>query len=240
MKNYHLTLTILALLISGLFTACDKDDDDMPQIVEFSDQLLEAQVKTNLGLTTSEDVTTENILDLDTLNISGTDIANLVGLEAAENLIFLHLGETQVTDLDPIKDLRKIQYLRFNDTGITDISDLSGYTSLIYFNANTVTGLTDISPLGGNVGLKEAILRSVPFGNAGMSTIAKFTTIYRLNMRDTEVTDISVLPILMEGGALQNDTPGANGEAVLDLRGLGVDCSIFEEYRDNIFELEGC
>ena len=136
--------------------------------------------------------------------------------------------------------MRKIQYLRFNNTAITDISDLSGYTSLIYFNANTVTGLTDISPLGGNVGLKEAILRDVPFGNVGMATIAKFTTIYRLNMRGTGVTDISVLATLMAGGALQNSTPGANGMAVLDLRDLTVDCSVIEEYIENIADLEGC
>ena len=102
MKNYHLTLTILALLFTVLFTACDKDEDDMPQPVEFANPLVEAQVKARLGLTASEDVTTENILDLDTLDINGSSnlslqsIASLEGLEAAENLIYLHLAKLKL------------------------------------------------------------------------------------------------------------------------------------------------
>src|SRR5690606_17349888 len=118
----------------------------------------------------TEEVNTENILALDTLDIAGesdlsgnlSGIADLTGLEKATNLVYVRFGGTQVTDLTPIKDLEKVTYLRFNNTEITDISPISGYTTLTYFNANTVTGLTDISPLAGNTGLKEAILRDVP------------------------------------------------------------------------------
>lgn len=252
MKKFFYPFAALLLLVAVSFTACTKDDDDMepPQVVNIPDALLLAQVKAALGLSATDEVNTENILELDTLNVAGEDdltgnlsgIADLTGLEAATNLVYVRFGGTQVTDLTPIKDLEKVEYLRFNNTGITDISPISGYTTLTYFNANTVTGLTDISPLAGNTGLKELILRSVPFGNAGMATIANFTEIYRINMRSTEVTDISVLAVLMAGGALQNSTPGASeaGGASLDLRGLDIDCSVIADYTANIADLEGC
>lgn len=252
MKKCFYPFAALLLLIAVSFTACTKDEDDMdpPQVVNFPDALLLAQVKAKLGLSATEEVNTENILQLDTLNVVGEDdltgnlsgIADLTGLEAATNLVYVRFGGTQVTDLTPIKDLEKVEYLRFNNTEITDISPISGYTKLTYFNANTVTGLTDISPLAGNTGLKELILRSVPFGNAGMATIANFTEIYRINMRSTEVTDISVLVSLMAGGALQNSTAGAAeaGGASLDLRGLDIDCSVIADYVANIADLEGC
>lgn len=252
MKKFFYPITALILLVAVSFTSCSKDDDDMdpPQVVDFPDALLLAQVKAALGLSETEEVNTENILELDTLDIRGRDdltgdlfnIADLTGLEAATNLVYLRFGGTAVTDLSPISDLEKVEYLRFNNTNITDISPISGYTTLTYFNANTVTGLSDISPLAGNTGLKEAIFREVPFGNEGMSTIANFTEIYRINMRETGVTDISVLATLMAGGALQDSTPGAaeEGGASLDLRGLDIDCSVIEDYIANIADLDGC
>nr|WP_037319788.1 leucine-rich repeat domain-containing protein [Salegentibacter sp. Hel_I_6] len=138
--------------------------------------------------------------------------------------------------------MQNLEYLRFNNTGVTDLSPLAGYTSLTYFNANTVTGITDISPLAGNTGIKEIILREVPFGNEGMATIANFTNMYRINMRSTGVTDITVLGELMAQGALLDTTDGADeaGGADLDLRGLSIeDWSPIEPYLDQISNLEG-
>lgn len=239
MNNYFSKMTMLLMALLVLFSAaCTEDDaptlDDEIEltVVEFPDAKLLAQVKLALGLADDEEVTTINILDLDTLNIdAGTDltgaiseISDLTGLGEATNLKYLHMGNTGVADLSPISGLRNIEYFRINNTPVTDLSPLSGYTSITYFNANSTTGITDISPLAGNTGLQTAILRAVPFGNEGMATIGNFTSLYRLNMRDTQVTDISVLGDLMAAGALQNSTPGADAEggAILDLRGLAI------------------
>ncbi len=253
-KNIFSILGMALLLFSTLFFAVSCSDDDEPQGIQevaIPDPLLLAQVKIALGLGVNETVNTQNILGLDTLNldassdISGTtfgDIEDLTGLEFAENLVYLHLGATSVTDLTPIKDLEKISYLRINNTAITDLSPIAGFTSLTYFNANTVRGITDISPLAGNTGLKEIILRDVPFGNAGMATIRNFTVLYRINMRSTGVTDITVLGELMEEGALLDSTPGAAaaGGADLDLRGLEVDdWSPIEPFLEQISNIEG-
>jgi len=247
------------LLAGSLFiSACSSDptssndDEDIEiEIVNFADQRLLTQVRLALDIESDVEITPDLMLELDTLNINAgndtsgelTGISDLTGLEFALNLVYLRLSATSITDLSPISGLEKIDYLRFNNTPITNLSPLSNITSLTYFNANSVTGITDISPLSGNTGLRTAILRNVPFGNEGMETIRNFTTIHRINMRDTGVTDISVLGELMADGALLNSTPFAqeeNGGAVLDLRGLDVDdWSPIAPYIDQINDLSG-
>lgn len=104
-------------------------------------------------------------------------------------------------------------------------------------------GYDDIDSFSRNTSLKELILRSVPFGNAGMTTIRNFTSLYRINIRSTGVTDISVLAELMSKGALLDTTPeaAAAGGATLDLRGLtGIDCSLLAPYKARISTIEGC
>lgn len=248
-KALLLSMTIL------FFTACSSDDDNDPildddlpdvEVVQFNDEILLMEVKNLLGLGEEEPVTPENILALEVLdlsnNLSFIEISDLTGLEYAKNITYLRFGETAVTNLSPISGLDKVEYLRFNNTAITDISALSGYTTLTYFNANSVTGLTDISPLAGNTGIQTIILRDVPFGNAGMATIANFTSMHRINMRGSGVTDLTVLGELMAGGALQNSTPGAseNGGATLDLRGLTItDWRPLAPYIDNVANQQG-
>ena len=232
--------------------ACTDDPEPQlePQVIQFEDPLLLQQVKLALDLNQNQEVNEENILLLEELNIDGgsdfdgtiSEISSLVGLENATNLNYLHFGNTKITDLTPIRDLEKIEYLRMNNTGVTDLSPIANYTALTYFNANTTRGITDISPLSGNAALQEMILREVPMGNNGLETIRNFPVLYRLNMRNTGVTDVSVLAEIMEAGALQNNTPGAseNGGATLDLRGLEVaDWSPIEPYLSNVGNLDG-
>lgn len=245
-------LFMAALATLMIAMGCSKDDpiieEEEAELVSIPDALLLAEVKAALGLGAAEDVNVENILELDTLVLDAgekltlADLADLTGLQAATNLVYLHFGGTAVTDISPISGLRKVQYLRFNNTAVTDLSALSAYTTLTYFNINTVTGVTNISPIAGNTGLKEIILRDVPFGNDGMATIANFTSLYRINMRGTGVTDITVLGQLMAGGALLDTTPGAEtaGGADLDLRGLSVeDWTPIAPYLSQISNLEG-
>ena len=202
-------------------TPDDDDKEDDAVVVEIPDAALKSAIVEALELKT-EVVTEEALLLLEELDVEGNAaIADLTGLEKATNLTYLHLGETSVVDLTPIAGLTKITYLRLNDTKVADLSPIKDYTTLTYFNANTATAITDISPLAGNKDLQEMILREVPMGNAGMEVVANFTKLYRLNIRETGVTDITVLGNLMEAGALLKTTAGAEeaGEdAEIDLR----------------------
>lgn len=269
LKHSLLALVSVTLLST---TACKKDKDETPQPktgtetpnngnpgggdktpveVTVKDTRLAAQIKTALGLGENDKITEENILKLEKLSLdaekdlAGTlsEIADLSGLEKAANLNYLHLGYTKVTDLTPIKDLKKVTYLRINNTSISDLSPIANYTTLTYFNANTAKSITDISPLSKNTGLQEIILRDVPFGDAGMTTFANFTKLYRLNIRKTGVTDISVLADLMSKGGLLKTTEGAAAagkDASIDLRDLTVaNCDVLVPYKDTRVAIEG-
>lgn len=241
MKKKFINAFLCALLLGATgasVSSCSKDDpepavvdpipDDEDEVaaVEIPDAALKEAIKQTLELT-AEDVTEADLLKLEELDVEGNEaIADLTGLEKAANLTYLHLGETSVVDLTPIAGLTKITYLRLNDTEVADLSPVAEYTTLTYFNANTATQITDISPLAGNKDLQEIILREVPMGNAGMEVIANFTKLYRLNMRETGVTDITVLGDLMNAGALLKTTAGAEeaGEdAEIDLRGNDIE-----------------
>ncbi|MCH7399006.1 hypothetical protein MM236_13455 [Belliella sp. DSM 107340] len=252
MKNFIKSWSILTLCLVAVFSfSCSDDPEpDTPQIVNIPDTNLATQVRLALELEASAPITSEDMLRLEQLTIDGGDdfagtiseIADLTGLEFAENLTYLHFGTTKVTNLDPIKDLKKVEYLRMNNTAVTDLSPISEYTTLTYFNANTTRGISDISALSKNTGMKEIILREVPMGNTGLTTIKNFTTLYRINMRNTGVTDVTVLGEMMEAGALLDTTPGAseNGGATLDLRGLSVaDWSPIRPYMAQISNIEG-
>lgn len=252
MNSFKKLPLALCFLLAGLvmISACKKDDpiEPEPEVVNIPDALLLEQVKLNLGLTATQNVDTENILLLDTLNLDASailtlsELADLTGLDKATNLVYIHLGGTKVTNLTPLKDLKKVSYFRINNTGVTDLSPLAGYTTLTYFNANSALGITDISPIGGNTGLKEIILRDVKFGDAGMTTIRKFVNLYRINMRGTGVTSYAILAELMALGALLDTTPGAAeaGGADLDLRGNTADCAPIQPYLSQISNIEGC
>ncbi|UJP66575.1 leucine-rich repeat domain-containing protein [Mongoliitalea daihaiensis] len=252
MNQFIRVTSLVACVTLGVFgTSCSEDPQPaLPEIVNVPDVNLANQIKSILELSPSADITAEDMLNLVELNIDGSadftgtvsEISDLRGLEFAENLTYLHFGSTKVADLTPIKDLKKIEYLRMNNTAVTDLSPISEYTTLTYFNANTARGITDISPLSKNTGLKEMILREVPMGNAGLNTIKNFTTLYRINMRNTGVTDVTVLGEMMAAGALLDTTPGAaeNGGATLDLKQLSVaDWSPIRPFLSQISNIEG-
>lgn len=250
-------LFLPALILSGCSddpvsdNTPDPEPEPVVELVEIPDEKLLAQIRLALEIEDDVEITKDVMLQLTELNINASNdasgdisgISNLTGLETALNLEYLRLSYTEVTDLSPISALENIEYLRFNNTDITDISPISNFTKLTYFNANTVTGLTDISPLAGNTGLRTAIIRDVPMGNAGMETVRNFTTMHRINMRNTGVTDISVLGELMSQGAFLDTTPFAqeeNGGARIDLRGLSIeDWSPIAPYYDQINDKSG-
>lgn len=229
-KFFNLSLIALILTTSATsLTSCSKDDtapvieEPIPTetFVTIPDAELKGAIKEALKLTADE-ISEKDLLNLTALDLEGlTEVKDLTGLEKATNLTSLHLGETAVEKLDPIKGLKKITYLRINDTKIADLTPIKDYTELTYFNANTVPTIKDISALAKNKNLKELILREVAMGNAGMDVIKNFTKLCRLNIRETGVTDITVLGGLMQAGALLKTTPGAadlGEDAEIDLR----------------------
>jgi len=192
--------------------SCEELED--PEL--FEDAAFEALVRTILGVDATTELTTELLESITELDARGSGTSNIAGIGLMPNITFLRLDNTNVTDLSPIIELE----------------------NLTYFNINSVEGITDISPLANNTNLEVLIARNIPFGNEGLETIQNFNSLWRLNMRNTGVTDLSILATMMENGALQN-AANPEGDAVLDIRNIEADFCVIFPYINEIGDLSG-
>lgn len=182
----------------------------------FEDAGLDARVREILKLEEGQAITEDLLLTVEELDLRGSGTASVAGVEKMPNLTFVRLDGTTVTDLTPF----------------------SSHTKITYFNINSVEGITNISALGNNSNLGTLIARNIKFGNQGMETIGKFKKIWRLNMRNTGVTDLTVLATLMKDGALQ-DSMSPDGTAILDIREIEADFCVISSFVSKIGNLSG-
>ena len=64
------------------------------------------------------------------LDLSGTRLDDLTGLERAENVRDLRLYNTPVRDLAPVGRLRRLEVLWLDNTPVSDLSPLAGLSGL--------------------------------------------------------------------------------------------------------------
>ena len=93
--------------------------------VTIPDETLLAKIKEELDIPAGTAVTSVDMLDLTSLDLGGSDVRNLTGLEYATNLEELDLGGTQVSDVSPLSDLINLRVLDLSDTQVSDISPLA-------------------------------------------------------------------------------------------------------------------
>lgn len=199
--------------LEGWNGASCQDFED-PEV--FEDAALEALVRSILEVDNDTELTTELLASVDELDARGSGVENITGVGLMPNITYMRLDDTNVTDLGPVIDLE----------------------NLTYFNINSVDGITDISPLANNTNLEVLIARNIPFGNDGMQTLLNFPNLWRINMRNTGVTDLSILADMMQNGALQ-DAANPNGVAKVDVRELNADFCVIFPYINNIGDLSG-
>ncbi len=93
--------------------------------VNIPDETLLAAIKETLDISAGTAVTSVHMLGLTSLDLSGSDVRNLTGLEYATNLEELDLGGTPVSDVTPLANLTNLRVLDLSDTQVSDISPLA-------------------------------------------------------------------------------------------------------------------
>ncbi len=93
--------------------------------VTIPDETLRAKIKETLNIAAGTAVTSVHMLDLTSLDLGGSDVSKLTGLEYATNLEELDLGGTQVEDVSPLANLTNLRVLDLSDTQVSDISPLA-------------------------------------------------------------------------------------------------------------------
>jgi len=156
--------------------------------------------------------------NLEYLNLhSNPEISSTTSLKNLSNLKALILANIPVGDsIETLSNLPQIEYLNLRKANLTDIQSLTKLTRLEYLNLHSNPEIQSIEPIRAMIGLRTLILEDVPIGSQ-IEILNGFHDLRKLNIRNSGVTDISVIGRLMTGGALQDNTK-AGVEAEIDIR----------------------
>lgn len=179
-------------------------------VLSFGDPILEIAVKLELAR-----IGTDDLLQITDLNLGNLGISTLAGMGQLKNLRTLDLRENPISDLTPISSLSKLRSLNLRETRVIDISPIKNFVQLEYLNLHS-TNVKDVTVLQDLTNLHTLIMRNVYIGDQ-IHFLDKLTRLTRLNIRNTGVTDLSVLGELMSEGALQ-DNKYTGVEAEVDIR----------------------
>ncbi len=158
--------------------------------VTIPDASLRAAVETALGKARGAPITRAEMASLTRLEVSNSEIRDLIGLEFATGLTSLNLSDNSIPDLTPLSGLTNLTSLILSYNGIRDISPLSGLINLTSLNLSYNT-ITDISPLSGLTNLTLLILSGNLFSD--ISPLSGLTNLTSLNLSYNSISDLTPL-----------------------------------------------
>ena len=169
--------SVVSILVYNASVSAEDAEDWMP------DPALREAVREKLKIPNEIPILPEDMLELRALVTEG-DIESLKGLEHAINLVVLHIGRAEVSDLTPLARLENLHTLKLFANRISDITPLTGLINLRDLELQD-NQIVDISPLAGLVNLKRL--------NLGENQIVDFTPIYGLKIATLYLGDISMI-----------------------------------------------
>ncbi|MBN1974208.1 MAG: hypothetical protein JW787_11250 [Sedimentisphaerales bacterium] len=101
----------------------------------------------------------KELINLQSLELSFTNISDLEPIKEFKYLQLLDLYETQVSDLEPIKNLSNLQYLDISGTQVSNIEHLRGLTKLQRMNL-IGTPVSDLESLKNLTQLKTLVINN--------------------------------------------------------------------------------
>ena len=147
-----------------------------------------------------------NLVDLQDLNISNSQVTNLDALIYSMSLQSLNISNTGIYDLRPIENLSNLKYLNFAKTHVDDISPLAHLSALFDLNMQH-TMVSDLQPLEPLKKLSYLYLDNCPVSNINslssnqelkiiscnntmINSLKAFSTLDNLNILYCENTEI--------------------------------------------------
>jgi len=191
--------------VAGDFNNCDNQGAGDGEHAFIDDQQLLAAILSALGKQNPSDLTEESIKDLKELNISGTGITALKGLEFATNLERLNAqGAGDLADISALEGFQKLVFLNLRETAVSDISALVGMNQLQYLNLNRAgsgNGITNPEVIAPFVNLYYLSLRNTKLTNEQFKMFENFDQLVECNIRNIGITSIAPLAKAFEKGA---------------------------------------
>jgi internalin A len=134
------------------------------------------------------------LTNLKQLDISRTQAADLSSLSGMTYLQQLYISRTPAADLSPLRNLTHLQKLLAWDTRVADLSPLRGLTHLQQINVLRAP-LDDLSPLSDLINLQQLYISSAQVTD--LSPLSSLIKMQRLQVSDMPVSDLSPLSDLV-------------------------------------------
>ena len=160
------------------------------QVVNIPDPNLESAIRETLNIPDNTPITQQEILQLMTLDIRGSSIANLTGLEYAANLEVLYSMNNQITDISPLANLTNLTHLYLGDNALQTIEPLAGLIHLRVLDLYN-TGVKDITPLANLTALESLVI--VRNMIADISPLVGLKNLKRLKLAENPIQDFTPL-----------------------------------------------
>ena len=185
------------------------------QVVNIPDSNLRDAIKQTLNIAPNAALTHDIMSRLIRLNAGERGVSNLEGLEFAENLSWLSVHKSSITDLTPIMDLTRLETLGFWENPVSDIAAIAKLSKLQFLDArgcrisdiSALANLTqlidvnlgwnrikDINPLVGLTKLKKLQLTENQIHNT--SALANLTNLEWLELQANPIINYKTLDAL--------------------------------------------
>ena len=160
------------------------------QVVDIPDPKLERAVREILNIPDNTPITQQDMLQLMTLDVRGSSIANLTGLEYAVNLEVLYSMNNQITDISPLANLTNLTHLYLGDNALETIEPLAGLINLRVLDLYN-TGVKDITPLANLTAVESLVL--VRNMIVDISPLVELKNLKRLQIAENPIRDFTPL-----------------------------------------------
>ena len=160
------------------------------QVVDIPDPNLRGAITEELELPANTPITQQDMLQLMTLDIRGSGIADLTGLEYAANLEVLYSMNNQITDISPLANLTNLMYLYLGSNALDTIEPLAGLINLRVLDLYN-TGVKDITPLANLTAVESLVLVSNMI--VDLSPLVGLKNLKRLRIAENPIQDFTPL-----------------------------------------------
>ena len=137
-----------------------------------------------------EELSEKDFTNVTQLDLSGSEIGDLTGLQGLRSLQRLDLKGTQASDLTPLQGLSSLQTLSLLDTQVSDLTGLQGLTGLQWLDLKS-TQASDLTPLQGLSSLKDLNLSGTHVSD--LTSLQGLSSLKWLDLGGTQVSDLTPL-----------------------------------------------
>ncbi len=212
---------------------------DLPEETWMPDANLRVAVRDALGIAPNHALTPQAMSGLRSLRYRGSElsdnrkIVNLTGLEYALNLDHLNLYAHLISDILPLEKLTKLRSLWLTGNKITNIRPLTSLPlEKLGLGGNPIA---DFAPLAELRSLTRLDFWGSGLGDRDLHFITGLTQLTHLNLRNNQVSDITLVTKLVNLEVLQlKGNPISDTSPLRELLRLNPDLEIDIEIREEL------